>query len=69
MRKTYLRPETWIEELKMESPLLGDNSIFSIEGKSGGETILNYGGGGSGSARVGETTLWDEEEDSGWDQL
>ena len=64
MRKNYQKPEIWMEEIKMESPLLG--SITKIEGKSGNDIILNYEGGGSGPARAGESGLWDEEEDSEW---
>lgn len=25
MKKTYMQPEIWVEELKIESPLLGDS--------------------------------------------
>lgn len=70
MKKTYIQPEIWAEELKAESPLLV-NSITNIIGKSDSETIIGYGGGGSGGARAGESALWDddEENDSGWDHL
>ena len=68
MRKTYQQPEIWVEELKMESPLLG-NSVKSIQTNLG-ESTLGYGGGGNGNARAGESNLWDDEEDnSGWDNL
>ena len=69
MKKTYMQPEIWVEEIKAESPLLV-NSITNIVGKSGSETIFGYGGGGSGPARAGENHLWDDEDDdTDWDQL
>ena len=69
MKKTYMQPEIWVEELMAESPLLG-NSITNVQGKSGSETIFGYGGGGSGGARAGESTLWDDEDDdTSWDHL
>ena len=69
MKKIYIQPEIWVEELKAESPLLA-NSITNVIGKSGSETIFGYGGGGSGPARAGENHLWDDEEyDSNWDNL
>ena len=44
MKKIYIQPEIWVEELKAESPLLA-NSITNVIGKSGSETIFGYGGG------------------------
>ena len=69
MKKIYIQPEIWVEELKAESPLLA-NSITNVIGKSGSETIFGYGGGGSGPARAGENHLWDDEgDDTDLDQL
>ena len=69
MRSIYQRPEIQVEELKMESPLLG-NSITNIKTNLG-ESTLRLGGGSNGGARAGESHLWDddEEDDSGWDNL
>ena len=62
-------PEIWVEELKMESPLLV-NSVTNIIGKSGESTIFGFGGGSSGPARAGENHLWDDEDDdTSWDNL
>jgi len=44
-------------------------TVIDIMGKSGSETIFGYGGGGSGPARAGENNLWDDDDDSDWDQL
>ena len=69
MRSIYQRPEIQVEELKMESPLLG-NSITNIQTNLG-ESTLRLGGGSNGGARAGESHLWDddEEDDSSWDTL
>lgn len=69
MRSIYQRPEIQVEELKMESPLLG-NSITNIKTNLG-ESTLRLGGGSNGGARAGESHLWDddEEDDSSWDTL
>ena len=46
------------------------NTITNIQGKSGDATIFEYGGGGSGPARAGESGLWDDEDGgSAWDQM
>lgn len=69
MKNIYQRPEIWVEELKMESPLFA-NTVTDIVGKSGTNTIFGYGGGGNGGARAGENDLWDdEEEESDWNHL
>lgn len=70
MKKNYQQPEIWVEELKMESPLLG-YSITAIKTNLGESSTLGYGGGGNGNARAGESNLWDddEEDDSNWDSL
>ena len=67
MKKTYMQPEIWVEELVTECPLLGEsNRVTSTAGNSG----IKYGGGFSGQARAGEGQLWDDEnDDSAWDQL
>ena len=67
MKKTYMQPEIWVEELGTECPLLGtSNKVTSTAGNSG----IKYGGGASGPARAGENRLWDDEDDdSSWDQL
>lgn len=67
MKKIYMQPEIWVEVLSTESPLLGaSNEVTSTTGNSG----IIYGGGGNGPARVGESQLWDDEDDdSAWDQL
>ena len=68
MKKIYQRPEIWVETLETESPLLVD-SITTIKTNLGESTLI-YGGGGNGSARAGESNLWDDEEyDSNWDNL
>ena len=68
MRSIYQRPEIQVEELKMESPLLGESLTKQVTNVTG--SGISYGGGGSGSARAGENHLWDDEDDdSGWDQL
>ena len=69
MRSIYQQPEIWAEALEMESPLLG-YSITAIKTNLGESSTLGYGGGGNGSARAGESNLWDDEEDnSDWDSL
>lgn len=67
MKKTYMQPEIWVEELKMESPLLGDSLTKQVTNVTG--SGIGYGGGGSGPARAGENHLWDDDDDSGWDDL
>ena len=64
MKKTYQKPEIWVEELKTESPLLGTSD--SKVTKTAGNAEIKYGGGGSGPARAGENSLWDDDDDSGW---
>ena len=61
MKKTYMQPEIWVEELKMESPLLGDSLTKQVTNVTG--SGIGYGGGGSGPARAGENNLWDDEDD------
>lgn len=53
------------------SQVLNDSdTLINIQGKSGGETIFGYGGGGNGPARSGENNLWDDEDNgSDWDNL
>ena len=66
MKKTYSRPEIWVEVLRAEIPLLGSNeNTFRITGNSG----FIYGGGGSGPARADESQVWDDEGENLWDQL
>ena len=67
MKKTYIRPSMGVEELKVESPLLGvSNEVTNTAGNGG----FIYGGGGSGPARAGDNHLWDDEDDDNdWDQL
>ena len=68
MKKTYIRPGIWVEELKMDSPLLGESLTKQVTNVTG--SGIGYGGGGSGPARAGENHLWDDEDDdSNWDQL
>ena len=69
MRKTYQRPEIWVEELMAENSLLG-NTVSNIQTNLGNST-LQLGGGSNGGARAGESHLWDddEEDDSSWDTL
>ena len=69
MRKTYQRPEIWVEELMAENSLLG-NTVSNIQTNLGNST-LRLGGGSNGGARAGESHLWDdnEEDDSSWDTL
>ena len=67
MKKTYIQPEIWVEELDTESQLLATSNeqVINVIGSGFG-----YGGGGSGTARAGENHLWDEEDDDNdWDQL
>ena len=66
MKKTYLQPEIWVEEVALEGSIA--QQITSIRGNAG----IGFGGGGSGAARAGENDLWDDEnenDDSNWDQL
>ncbi len=67
MKKMYTNPEIWVENMITESPLLGGSldGVTSIKGN----TTLNYGGGGSGPARSGESNLWDDDDNSDWDHL
>jgi hypothetical protein len=68
MKKTYQRPETETFEAGLIQVIAA--TVNDIQGKSGGVTIFNYGGGGTGPARDGGSALWDDEEDdSGWDNL
>ena len=70
MKKIYQAP--CIETAEMESfqVLNGSDTLTNIQGKSGGETIFGYGGGGNGPARSGENNLWDDEDNgSDWDNL
>ena len=68
MKKTYIRPGIGVEELKLESPLLGESLTKQVTNVTG--SGISYGGGGSGSARAGENHLWnDEDDDTDWDQL
>ena len=69
-KQSYRKPETWAEELNMESSLLV-HSVTNIQGISGTTVILNYGGGGNGPARAEGSSLWDDEEgdDSYWDNI
>jgi hypothetical protein len=55
--------------MNTENPILAggipDRQVTNVTGAG-----LGYGGGGTGSARAGESNLWDDEEDdSGWDNL
>lgn len=69
MKKNYQKPKIWVEELKMESPLLGGSLINQVTNVIG-NTSIGYGGGGSGPARAGENSLWDDEEDeSEWGHI
>ena len=64
-----MQPEIWAEELKIESPLLGDSLTKQVTNVTGNSSI-GYAGGGSGPARAGENHLWDDEDDdTDWDQL
>ena len=67
MKKTYIQPTIWVDELGTECPLLGlSRTVTNTDGN--GELI--YRGGGAGPARAGENDLWDDEnDDSAWDQL
>ena len=68
MKKTYIRPGIGVEELKVESPLLGDSLTKQVTNVTG--SGIGYGGGGSGPARAGDNALWDDEDDDNdWDQL
>ena len=61
MKKTYQRPETETFEAGLIQVIAA--TVNDIQGKSGGVTIFNYGGGGTGPARDGGSALWDDEED------
>lgn len=67
MKETYQAPH--IESTAIEPLQVIAATVKSIEGKSGENTIFYYGGGGSGPARADENHLWDDDGDSGWDQL
>ena len=67
MKHAYQKPEIEITAIGPIEVIAA--TVRNIEGKSGNETIIEYGGGGSGPARAGESKLWDEEEDTGWDNL
>ena len=69
MKKTYMQPEIWVEELKAESQVLADSPLNQVTNVTGNTNII-YCGGGSGPARAGVYHLWDDEEDdTDWDQL
>ncbi len=67
MKKTYTTPEIWVENMITERSLLGESITEVI--KTEGNASLIYGGGGSGPARSGESSLWDDSDDSDWDHL
>jgi hypothetical protein len=69
MKKNYQKP--LIEITSIEPFHVIADTVINFEGKSSdGTTILNYGGGGNGPARSGESNLWDDEDDgSNWDSL
>ena len=68
MKKTYQQPVVEVEELVMERPFAAsdpDKKVFNeVHATDRG---VRYGGGGSGTARSGESELWDD--DSNWDNL
>ena len=65
-KKTYIRPEIWVGEMEMKSPLLaGSDKMTSTTGNSG----IIYEGAGNAPARAGENCLWDDDDDSGWDKM
>ena len=52
----------------MENQVLAGSPTRQVTNVTGAG--LGYGGGGTGSARAGESNLWDDEEDdSSWDTL
>lgn len=66
MKKTYLQPEIWVEELAFEGNIA--QQVSNIKSQTG----ISYGGGGSGPAFAGDNHLWDDEdedEDNQWDHL
>ncbi len=66
MKKSYLQPEIWVEELAFEGNIA--QQVSKIESQTG----ISYGGGGSGPAFAGDNPLWDDEdedEDNQWDHL
>ena len=58
----------WIENMMIESPVLGDSLTKQVTNATGNSGIV-YGGGGSGPARAGENNLWDDDDESKWDNL
>ena len=68
MKKSYQRPEIWIEEMAFEGSI-ADGIVSNVKAKgSNGEDLgFVFGGGSSTPARADENNLWDDdEEDSGW---
>jgi hypothetical protein len=60
MKKTYQRPEIWVDELMAECQVLAGsprptNEVVSTTSNVG----IDYGGGGNGPARA-NASLWDE---------
>ena len=68
MKKTYQRPEIWVEEIESTYQVLADSPTNEIK-KVDGNAELIYGGAGSGNARAGESNIWDEEPQNTWDGL
>ncbi|MBP5506743.1 MAG: hypothetical protein J6Y23_02710 [Prevotella sp.] len=65
MKKTYQQPEIWVEELEVAFQVLAGSTKYEVTQVDGAD--LKYGGGGDGPARAGASSLWDEEDDSSWD--
>ena len=61
MKKTYQKPTTMVVELSSQGCLL-QNSVTSVSSNLTGDDVINYGGGGSGQARVKTNTIdWDDD--------
>lgn len=69
MKKTYQQPDIWVEELETAFLVMaGSPNPTNEVTKTAGNADINYGGGGAGPARAGESSLWDDTEDnSSWD--
>lgn len=70
MKKTYMQPEIWVEKMNAEYQVMAGSprptdEVTSISTKE--DIGITYGGAGNGSARAGESQIWDDEgDDSAW---
>ena len=59
MNKEYMKPAMRVVKLQHQCHILSGSPVNSI----GGNAELDYGGGGSGSARARSHGVWNDEED------